>query len=489
MASRAAPTSLLASLLLALQIFAPPLLACGRGTQERPWPVLLLTADTLRPDYLSLNGQPLPTTPYLDSLLEEGVYFEQAITPVARTTPALASLLTGAYPHRTGVRDLTDSLSPEVIPIAEVLRERGYQTLAVVTNQVLGRPRRLDRGFEVYDAASDARTASATTDAALRYIDALDPQRPAFVWVHYIDPHVPYHPPPEWAERFDPGYRGRYQLNFGWQPRAGEPPSLHRAFPEDLPKGEATHRNPLPERVNEHIRRLYAGDVRSMDDELERLVTRLQELYHGRLLVVFTADHGESLGEHDFYFDHGDYVSNAETRVPLAFVLPQQHARHATGRRTGFVSLVDVVPTLLDLLDIPHSPALDAQLEGRSLAGSIAGKPLEELPVFAESGHSYYPDLVHGLVRNDVAGRFRAVFLGHDKLIWTPFAKASQAWQYYRVDDDPNETHDLAAANAPQVAQLRHHLDTWLARAGHEKRATSLDPQDEAALRALGYLN
>ena len=489
MAFRAAPTSLLAPLLLALPILVAPLLGCERAAQQEPWSVLLLTADTLRPDYMSLNGQPLPTTPYLDRLIGEGVYFEQAITPMARTTPALASLLTGAYPHRTGVRDLTDSLAPEVTSIAEMLRERGYQTLAVVTNQVLGRQRRLDRGFDVYDAASDARTASATTDTALRFIDALDPQRPAFVWVHYIDPHVPYHPPPELAERFDPGYRDRYQFNFGWQPRAGEPPSLHRAFPEDLPKGEATHRNPLPERVNEHIRRLYAGDVRSMDDQLERLVARLQTLYRDRLIVVFTADHGESLGEHDFYFDHGDHVSNAETRVPLAFILPRQHPHYATGRRAGFVSLVDVLPTLVDLLEIPRSPALDGQIEGRSLAGSISGKPLEELPVFAESGHSYYPDLVRGLVRNDVSGRFRAVFQGRDKLIWTPFAGPTRAWQYYRVDEDPHETRDLAAASAPEVARLRQHLDAWLARAGKEQRATTLDPQDEAALRALGYLN
>ncbi|MCZ6767583.1 MAG: sulfatase-like hydrolase/transferase, partial [bacterium] len=121
--------------------------------------VLLLTIDTLRPDYLSLNGYDRATSPFLDDFLADAFQFSRAITPIARTTPALASLLTGAYPHTTGVRTLTDSLSDEVTSIAEVFREAGYQTVAVVTNNVLKPERRLDRGFDVYDMERDIRTA------------------------------------------------------------------------------------------------------------------------------------------------------------------------------------------------------------------------------------------------------------------------------------------------------------------------------------------
>ena len=135
-------------------LLAASLAACTPGDPGKP-SVLLLTLDTLRPDNMSMNGYDRPTTPFLDSLAAEGWYFEQAVAPVPRTTPALASLLTGAYPHTTGVRTLTDTLSSEVIPVTEVLRASGYQTLAVVTNQVLPRRRGLARGFDAGSGESE----------------------------------------------------------------------------------------------------------------------------------------------------------------------------------------------------------------------------------------------------------------------------------------------------------------------------------------------
>ncbi len=175
------------------------------ATPPAPQHVLLLTVDTLRSDHLSANGYDLPTTPYLDALLAGGVHFPRALAPVPRTTPALASLLTGAYPHTTGVRTLYGALDDGVLSLAELFQRRGYHTVAVVSNHVLTPERRLDRGFEVYDAAGDARDATATTDAVLRCVDASWRERPVFLWVHYIDPHVPYWPPQELAARFDPG--------------------------------------------------------------------------------------------------------------------------------------------------------------------------------------------------------------------------------------------------------------------------------------------
>ena len=123
--------------------------ACGEVSPTKPWPVLLLTVDTLRPDYLSGNGYDRPTSPFLDELFAEGTYFERALAPVPRTTPALASLLTGAYPHTTGVRTLVDRLPSEETSIAEVMQAAGYHTVAVVTNRMLGPGRGLDAGFDV----------------------------------------------------------------------------------------------------------------------------------------------------------------------------------------------------------------------------------------------------------------------------------------------------------------------------------------------------
>jgi arylsulfatase A-like enzyme len=463
-------------------VLAAALAACAPDDPGKP-SVLLLTVDTLRPDYMSMNGYDRPTTPFLDSLVAEGWYFEQAVAPVPRTTPALASLLTGAYPHTTGVRTLTDALSSEVIPVTEVLRASGYQTFAVVTNHVLPRRRGLARGFEAYDAALDARSAGSTTDAALRAIDRFDPAAPFFAWVHYIDPHVPYHPDPAIASDFDPDYRGRYRFNFG------ELTPPRHPFPKEFSKATITHHNPLPESVNRHVRRLYAADIGTLDREIERLVTAVRERVGEDLLIVFTSDHGESLGEHDFYFDHGDYVYNAGSRVPLAIVLPASHPAHGSGRCAGWVSLVDVVPSLLELLGRPLPPEMAGQVEGRSLTRCLRGEDLPAQPVFIESGHSYYPASVSRRVRNDVAGRFRAVILGDWKLIWTPFQSGELEWQLFDVGADPGETQNLYVPDHPALPRLKTHLDEWLSRQDAEDLAAprAVSEEDRAALRALGY--
>jgi arylsulfatase len=460
---------------------------CAPSPDAPPESVLLVTVDTLRPDYMSMNGYDRPTTPQIDGLLAEGFYFEQAVSPVARTTPALAALLTGAYPHTNGVRTLTDSVSEDVTTLAEIMSEFGYQTLAVVTNQVLTRKRGLARGFDVYDVAADARTARATTDSALGFFDGLRPEVPVFAWVHYIDPHVPYHSDRAIAERFDPDYRGRYRFHFGWNGRPG-PNGGYRTFPEDLPKGVATHRNPLSGEVNAHVRRLYAADIGAMDEQVGRLVAAAKRRLGEDLILVFTADHGESLGEHDFYFDHGDYVYNAGTRVPLAIVLPKSHPLNGSGRCRGWVSLVDVVPTIFELLERDPPAEIREQVEGRALTACMRSEGIASHPVFAESGHSYFFTDVKRRRRNDVSGRFRSVVQDDWKLIWTPFAEGEDAWELYDVGADPDETANLYRPDHPAVLRLAPRLASWTARSEGASPPRPLSEEDEATLRELGYL-
>jgi arylsulfatase A-like enzyme len=156
--------------------------------------------------------------------------------------------------------------------------------------------------------------------------------------------------------------------------------------------------------VNAHIRTLYAADVRSTDDEIARLVGGLERRFGSDWLIVVTADHGESLGEHDFYYDHGDYVYEASLRVPLGIVLPGED-REAGRVVEDPVSLVDVTPTLVELLELLPPEEGARRFEGRSLVPYLRGETLPERPVFAESGHSFFPGMVKGRVRFDVRGR------------------------------------------------------------------------------------
>jgi arylsulfatase A-like enzyme len=354
---------------------------------------------------------------------------------------------------------------------------------------LLAAVRGLDAGFDVYDAAFDVRDARRTTDAAITRLEAADPDRPLFTWVHYIDPHVPYHPTPEIADHFDPDYLGRFREGFGRQPRRGEPDDLFLEFPEGLKKSELAHRNPLSGSENAHIRRLYAGDIRMVDQEIGRLVEVVQGRFP-RTVIVFTADHGESLGEHDFYFDHGDYVYNASSRVPLGFVLPPEHPWRRTGRVGGWVSLVDVAPTLFDVLERTPPPEMSVLFEGRSLASSLRGGDVSPEPVFLESGTSFFPELVRRRKRNDVAGRFRAVVLGDWKLIWTPFLPDADAWELYDLANDPDETRNLYEPDHPEIAALQQHLTDWLAgESTSAAPAGTLRDEDREALRKLGYVD
>jgi len=210
--------------------------------------VLLITVDALRTDYVSANGYDKKITPNIDELISSGLNFVKATTPVPKTTQSLASLLTGCYPYKTSVRNLWDALPREVATLTEVLKNIKYQTVAVVSNHNLLPDRNLGKGFDRYDFESDKRDASETTKAVLRHLGRMNAKKPSFIWVHYIDPHVPYFPLESIVRELDPDYQGRYEKNFGdsrlkiggW------------AYPKEIGKEGAVFENRLGETVNEH---------------------------------------------------------------------------------------------------------------------------------------------------------------------------------------------------------------------------------------------
>ena len=453
-----------------------------RRPSARARHVLLVTVDTLRPDYMSFNGYGQPTTPFLDQLLREGLYFEQAVTPLPRTTQALASALSGCYPHTTKVRSLLGSMSPEVVSIAQMARKAGYRTVAVVSNHMLGPKRGLNRGFEVYDQAPDIRDAKLTTEAAIKHLSALKSDERIFAWVHYIDPHMPYYSPLPVVKQFVGDYQGPYANNFGQVP--GGVGRL--AYPKDLSKRLAVFHNPLSDEVNAHIRRLYAADIRFTDDSMARLVDWMRAHLGDDWVILFTADHGESLGEHEFYYDHGDYVYQASLRVPLGIILPSDHPLRRVGRCPELVSLIDVMPTLAELMDLPLPAKLPYELEGRSLAPYLRGAAPAPRPAFAECGVCFFPGDVRRRVHFNVAGRFRSVIQGDWKLIWTPGQIDYLEYELYNLAEDPHETRNLYAPSHPRAQELKKLLRGWL-RATDDVTRTPTE-QDLEALRSLGYV-
>ena len=329
------------STLAAVLLSAFTLVACG-SAEEKPTPrgsgpavgdpqrmsVLLITVDTLRPDHLSCYGWKNGETPAFDALADQGILFETAITPVPITLPSHATIHTGRYPPSHGVRNNgAYRLGESTTTLAELFQAAGYRTGAFVGAYVLNHDFGLDQGFGTYDdqmppaaPSSDGqavarweeleRSADQVIEAAGSWLRS-DPGKPFFAWLHLWDPHYPYSPP-------EP-FRTRYS--------------------DDL----------------------YFGEVAYVDQQLGLLLADLRSAgLDENTLVVLTADHGESLGEHGEE-SHGIFIYDSTVHVPLILRLPGHNG--AGQRISQLVRTLDIAPTILDLARQP----VPAEMEGISL--------------------------------------------------------------------------------------------------------------------------
>ena len=433
--------------------------------EEGPPDILLITCDTLRPDHLGLYGYERRTSPNLDELFQSGAIYERAYATEANTPPSVVSLLSGQHPQDHGVRIFYQLLRDEVQLLPDLLPDT-YQTAAfvsnvVLTDEALGIGGRFDHYDDFVDEQEPKRViyerrAERTTAAALRWLeDAWDPQRPLFLWVHYIDPHGPYRPPEAAPVRFDhegsvPVENRRIQ---SYQAEAGISDALF------------------------YVDR-YDEEIAYFDDSLGDLI----EAYAARksledALLAFTADHGESMLEHENWFTHGYQVYEEIIRVPLLLRGPGIEA----GRHDALVSGVDLVPTLLRAAGVPSAP-------------SLPGLPLQEpLP----------EDRVVEAEAFQATHSWRAALRGQSKwtFVTTPDGVAER--RYYDLAEDPGEIaqREWSAGPTPPEAQVKRALadpdrprsaGTGRGDRGVRLSAPKVDPRVSERqleqLRALGYV-
>ncbi|MEZ4216440.1 MAG: sulfatase [Myxococcota bacterium] len=370
--SRRAPARLLCAALGVALACA----ACGR--ERAPRTLLLVTFDTLRADFVGAYGGALAPTPALDALAREGAVFERAIAAAPSTIPSHATLMTGlpARRHSAGARN-GDTRLEGATTVAERLAAAGWRTGAFVSNAVLQRRSGLDRGFAHYDERLPEtegtrllfeRLAPDTVAAALAWLAAQD-DADVFLWVHLQDPHGPYTPPREWLERVPPVEGG----------------AAARALPAS---GRDNPRDAIPayqvvgdERTAAQYVRRYAAEIGFADAAFGELARAVRA--RGEAAIVATADHGESLGEGHFWFQHGQATTPELARVPLVVVAPGI----APQRRGELVGHVDVAPTLLALAGVAPSASASAGAERRGLAlvdALRSGAPLPERTLFCD---------------------------------------------------------------------------------------------------------
>jgi arylsulfatase A-like enzyme len=423
--------------------------------------VVLITIDTLRYDHMGVHGYARDTTPNIDAVARQGVRFNQATTPRPKTVPSVVSMMTGLYPHNSGVRRLVDHLHPTRVTMQEVFRNAGYQTGAVICNTVLnGDNSGLAAGFDFYyddtpDIQGTQLDSAPATDIAIAWLEdqVREGGAPVFLWVHYMDPHGPYLPPAPYDEAFVSETRGSRFVELEKIPRASR-------------IGQQTD-------VDFYVDQ-YDGEILYTDHHTQRLLDAMARLgMSDRSVVVISSDHGESLGDHDYYFEHGKYVYDDCSRIPLIVRYP---GCAADAEIDEAVELTDLYPTLLDL----------AGLDGPATTDGVS------LVSLLEGGESPRPSVAF-------IERYTMV-----KAIRTPEWKAIHSYaedgsiirrEFYDLAADPAEANDLYPQGHAQIGSLEEALYAWTdsdpimaLQPGYEGEGEAASADMLKKLRALGYV-
>ncbi len=409
---------------------AAPLAAPDKGRD-----LILISVDTLRADFLGAYGAALGASPQLDAFAAESVVFEYAYAPAPFTLPSVSALLTGFHPDEIGMHANQAVLPDDVPTLATQLRAQGWRTGAVVSNFVLHAAAGLQRGFELYNdeipqtelnRKLPERIASATTDAALATLSRLrsSSNAPLFLWVHYQDPHGPYTPPAADREFFLP-----------WAQRSKDADWRIPTSEKNHGLGKIPYYQALGTDHNVAFYRAgYAGEIRYLDREIGRLLQALSEQATTKeTVLLFTADHGESLGEAEQWFSHGEYLTDPSVRIPLWL----RASGLTPGRRRDVATLLDVAPTLYAAVGAQPP----AQLTGRSLLAPGAEKAPSTL-YLSTFRHSTLPR--SGLIANG----FKYLISIHREQIEE---------QLFRLGE---ETTDLREAEPEQLERLREQWQT-----------------------------
>lgn len=420
---------------------------CGEPSSAPASRVIIISVDTLRADHLGHYGYSHGTSPNLDAFAREAIVFDEALASAPTTLPSMSTMLTGRLPFQIGVTEANHLHMPaEITTLAEIASQAGVVTGAVVSNSVLRKPPGsygsigISQGFDFYDDQIEGgrdgseRGAAATTDAAIEWLGRLDPARPAFFWVHYQDPHGPYTPPEEMVRPLPP------------RPEQEVPIGTDRWGLGQIPAYQVIDDQRRP---SFYIDR-YDAEIRYVDQEIGRLLEALRArgLYEDSL-ILFTSDHGESLGDHGYWFSHGEHLYGDLVRVPFVIRFPKgtrtpvATERGEYRRSDDLVGLVDVFATALEALGLPPTESPGVSLLGRAVETrrSLTQHLLNE-DIFI---HSPRPT-------------WHAVSDGRYRLLGRQVDRQHLTLELFDTESDPGEGHDLARKLPDQVQRLRHQL-------------------------------
>lgn len=430
--------------------------------------ILMIVMESGRPDHFSGSGYPLPTTPNMDELARRGVAFRAAHAQSNWTLPSFAAILTGKHPRALGLFDesrkrsafpFTDPpLRPRERTLPEVLRAAGYRTAGFFTGRFNSADYGFDRGFDLYrnyglEIDAKRRPMRSFPDflpEAFRWMERRD-DAPFFVLLNPTETHRPYLPPEPGLRRFAGEYQG--ELSRAWLSK-----DLLSGLRRDA-QGWSLDGKRLRQEDIDYVRARYDASLARADGFIGEILERLERsqlLYD--TIIVLLADHGELLGEHGAFLHctQPPRLAQELIHVPLVIKTPRIWLESRVRSVAEPVELVDLMPTLLDLVRVPQDPR--DGIQGRSLLGTLLPEAaaLPRRPVFAETqGHG---------------ASLQCVQEDGWKLVRTRTAQGGRPTaQLYRLDRDPGEAQDLSREHPAVVRKLLGRLAAWTA--DNERRA------------------
>jgi arylsulfatase A-like enzyme len=448
------------------------------------WNLLIVSVDTLRADHLGVYGYSRPTSPNIDRFAASAIRVQNAYSHSPWTLPSHVTMMLGQYPSVHGA-DLSpafapgaDRLAEERVTLAEILSGFGYATAAFTSTPLLGVPYGFHQGFQVFDSDSGRRRKhqrdeglAGRWDKARAWLDTVQ-REPYFLFVHCYDVHD-YAPPAEERARFVRPYTGPLRdLDIHTLQRQVMSDGFYSLDPDDV----------------RYLRDLYDATIAQVDRAMGRILRYLDERSDGdRTIVVITSDHGEEFYEHGGT-GHGFTFFEEQLRVPLLIRLPGGPSGLVVHSRLG---LVDLLPTLLELLDLP----IPEDVQGESMLSSLWGAPSADRTVFAEASH---------------VGNGAALISGNSKLIrenYFPPNLLSLPFLLYNLRQlltprpdrlfdlgrDPTESRAITEQERERTVRMSQQLEAirranGARRNGPSRGTAPMDAETRERLRAIGYI-
>ncbi len=462
--------------------------------------VVLVVVDTGRADATELFGAKYPTTPFLKELASQGITFKKVFSPSSWTAPAMYSIMTGLYPTEHGIVEGTTLgsigrrkvraqpvLPDEALTLAEVLKENGYTTFGINTNFHMNAKFGFAQGFDHYYGENFSFMPYANMIAESLAKEFQSSEK-SFAWLQYFDPHFPYRPMPPWFDQWNDTklktvldfsigmitayYRHQQDLD------PNQPVDTKYVYPIiEMSRMISPNQHFIsyglqylkwpPE--NDYARFLeiaYLSEIRNVDEAMKNALALLG--IDDQALVIVTSDHGEEIFDHG-WCGHRHSLYQELIHVPLVIRLPGK-AKAGTVVDTP-ASLIDVFPTILDLLNLP----IPKKLSGVSLVPLIEGKEIAPRPLYLEV--------------NNRGGEERALVDYPWKLVLNMTKKTTNL---YNLEDDPKEKVNLIKEQAKRADDMRRHLLNWVEKTKPRwtaQRSDVLSQQEIQQLKKMGYLH